>query len=164
MSKLLILSLVSACATTSPSSPAAPTTPIQDESKACEPSAEVIFTIARNSDTPNEHATSTFRIYSSGLWRFHETEAGGKPGRKLEGCVKDDRLGKIVTTLDAAPWTMTRADMTCMAYSAQFVDYEVAGRHVWSERMCGPEQLDATSKQALGEASALVSELVPAKS
>lgn len=163
MTKLLIASLaLAACATQKPA-PVTPT-PIPDKPApgTCQASADVIYEIRHQSDTPDVHATSTFRIYSSGYWLFTENEPGGKPGRKLDGCVKDDRLGKIVTTLDGAPWTMTRADVVCQAYSAESIEFEVAGRHVWTDRMCTPEQLDDTSLKALGEAKGLVAQLVPA--
>lgn len=163
MTKLLIASFVlAACATHKPTTTVTPT-PIPDAPApgTCQASADVIYEIHRKSDTPDVHATSTFRIYTSGYWLFTETQPGGKPGRRLDGCVKDDRLPKLVTTLDAAPWTMSRADMVCQAYSAEHTEYQVAGRHVWTDRMCTPERLDDTSRKALEEAVALTGQLVP---
>jgi hypothetical protein len=159
MSKLLILSLVSACATST--SPIEPGSPIQDEAKACQPSAEVLFQIEHKTDTPEHHATSVFRLYSSGYWFFGDKQPGGKPGKQLEGCAATDQLGSITTKLDSVPWTATRSELACMAYSAQFVAYEVAGRHVWTERMCGSEQLDEASQKVIVDLRTLADQLVP---
>jgi hypothetical protein len=63
---------------------------------------------------------------------------------------------QLDATLQGAAWKVTTAQIHCMARSASFTVYQVAGKPVFTQRLCSGETLDDKSAAKLAAAVAQV--------
>ncbi len=136
MKKLLLLaSLIAACATAP--SPARTSPKLADA---------ILFEIDHQKDA-GDFVTSFTVVHESGAWTYRDSTGSSRSGQ-----LSPTDLHAIATALHGAPWHVERAAITCMAYSAQYVDYVVDGKRVWTDRVCTPEHLDDHSRKQLDAA------------
>lgn len=98
----------------------------------------------------NGVVTETITLWASGAWTFAQPAvpadgaAPALPAVRATGCLDGKALD-----LGAIDWTVTHPRIRCHAKSASSTDYAVAGRHRFTQTLCGPEQLDAESTARL---------------
>lgn len=120
----------------------------------CKPTGGVLFAIDHKVDPGAKLATSSTKLYGNGAWTHDETDAEGKALAPTAGCLAKTDTGQLETALKAAPWTVTKARMHCMAMSSQFTVFTLNGKTVFTQRLCSGDVLDAKSKAALDAAVA----------
>src|SRR5688572_31402321 len=130
MNRLFFASLISfsftACATSSTaSSPRQPPPPPQ---AACAATGALLF----GSDVqPNPSMMiepfpfATFKLYDTGAWTYVESHDRKKVERELDGCLAPTDVARLRETLTSVPWTVTSADVACMAVPTSFTHYTV---------------------------------------
>ena len=131
----------------------APAPPAQP---ACKPLGVALFEIDHAADPGAKLATSTSKVFGSGAWTHEETDADGKALAPTSGCLAKNDVSKLETILSGATWKVTTARMHCMAVSATFTVYQVRGKQVFTQRLCGDKILDKDSRAKLDAAIALV--------
>ena len=144
MKRLILLAIVPlACASnaTAGPAPAAPAAPAS-----CKPTGTPVFEIDHRIEPDAKLPTSATKVFRSGAWTHDETDADGKPLPAKTGCYAKADVAQLEASLQGVPWTVIKARMHCMAISATFTVYQVAGKPVFTQRLCSGESLDAKSK------------------
>ena len=148
---------------TPPGPPPPPDPSVQRVRQSCEAKGPVLFEIDHRAPTGAQVETSELVVYASGAWTFHSRTAQGKPGREAAGCLREPVLRSIRADLADATWTVTRNDITCRAMALGSVAYLANGKLVWTERVCSPEVLDATSRDKLADIVKIVDDATAAR-
>ncbi|NVB79135.1 MAG: hypothetical protein HOV81_12110 [Kofleriaceae bacterium] len=138
-----------------PPPPPAPKPPVDS----CRATGTPIFEIRKRSEA--KEPTSTVAIYSTGAWTFQPIDASGRAGALTTGCFDKPTLRSIRSAVTDSPWTVTRNEIVCMAYSASFTEYYVNGKYEYTARMCGEQRLDATSAAAITKIDAALAKVLP---
>lgn len=137
-------------------SPATPATPPSSTAPACKPSGVALFEIDHRVDPGAKLSTSATRVFGNGAWTHDETDADGKALARTAGCLAKKDVASLETTLKGATWKVTTARMHCMAVSSTSTVYQVRGKEVFTQRLCGDKILDKDSRAKLDAAVALV--------
>src|SRR5262249_41900352 len=105
---------------------------------ACAANSAAIFEIDHDKDAGN-FVTSKTVVLASGAWSYEDST-----GAHRSGCLSAGELAQV-TALHQASWTVEHpapGSVQCLAFSAEFVDYLVDGKHVWRDRVCTGDSLD----------------------
>ena len=123
------------------------------------PTSDVLFEIAQQNKANVSLPQFDFQLLDDGRWTYIETF---EQAIKMRGSGKlsPEKLATVRSELARAKWTITTADMTCMAYAAQYKQYSVGGAPVWREEMCSGQSLDATSSKHLANVMAIVTPIL----
>ncbi len=159
--RIILLSMLVACATVAadprpqPVPPTPPGPPTGKPTMACKMATPkdtrpVVFELAKS--TSGALAAST-KVYADGAWIYVEQPEG--KGKQSAGCLDAAQRATIATTAKV-PWTVTTAQIRCMAVSATTTAISVAGKPVFTEKLCSGQSLDAASQKALEAAHALL--------
>jgi len=151
----LLALLPLACASSAVAAPEAPAKPAA-HADSCSPTGAVLFEIDHRVTPGAKLATSTLKVFASGAWTRDEADAEGKAAARRTGCIARPDLKQLETTLAGAPWKVTTARMRCMAISAEFTEYQVHGKLVYTLRLCSGQTLDEASRAKLDAAIATV--------
>jgi hypothetical protein len=151
----LLALLPLACAPSATAAPDTPAPPAQ-RADACRATGKVIFEIDHRVDPGAKLPTSTVKVFASGAWLREDTDPDGKPLPPRTGCLARTDAKQLETTLQGAAWKITKAQIHCMAMTAQFTVYQVDGKTVFTDRLCSGESLDDKSRAKLNAAIALV--------
>lgn len=139
MKKLLLLaSLIPACAAAAPQR----TSPKLVDG--------ILFEIDHQKDA-GDSVTSFTVVHDSGAWTYNDST-----GAKRSGTLTAADLAAVKTAVHAATWHVEADQVSCMARSAEYVDYVVDGKRVWTDRTCEPQHLDADSRKNLNTATQIV--------
>lgn len=122
---------------------------------ACKATGQPIVEVRRNSEI--KEATSWSAIYATGAWTYQPIAADGTMGLRETGCLTSAQLDAVNAALADAPWSITRSQMACFAYSPRYTDYIVRRKLRFTSQMCSGESVDATTQAAI----ALVEGLLP---
>ncbi len=115
-------------------------------------------------DIDAEAVGTKLSIVSNGAWTYTETKLKTNAVVRTEqGCLSSNDLATLKTSLAKATWKTTRADATCEIHAIDFLEYSYLGKPVLTSRMCDGIVLDAATKQAMADATAITSKLVPKK-
>jgi len=152
---LVFAVLLLACAPSAVAAPDKPAPPARP-AEACRPSGKVVFEIDHRVDPGAKLPTSAVQVFATGGWLREETDADGKPIPPHTGCLAKADAKQLETTLAGAPWKVSKAQIHCMAMSAQFTVYQVDGKPVFTDRLCSGESLDEKSRAKLDAAIKLV--------
>ena len=89
-----------------------------------------------------------FELHADGNWSYFETfkQSIQKTGK---GRYSRSVMAMIRADLSAANWRVSHATVACMAFAAVETQYSVDGKLVWTDEMCGSDQLDAKSSKRL---------------
>jgi len=151
----LLAVLPLACASSAVAAPEAPARPAAP-SEACRPTGAVLFEIDHRVTPGAKLSTSTVKVFATGAWTRTEADAEGKPVAPRAGCIAAPELNQLETALDGAAWKVTSARIRCMAISAEFTEYQVHGKLVYTQRLCSGQSLDEASRAKLDAAIAKV--------
>lgn len=105
--------------------------------------------------------TSTVKIYNSGAWTFTPIDKDGVAGATTRGCFDQKTLTQIRRAVQRAPWEITHPKIMCFAYSPQFTQYLLHGQLMFTQRMCGGDQVDDTTRKALDLVNAKLALVLP---
>jgi len=153
---LLTLALLPlACASNAAAAPDAPSRPAA-HADSCSAAGAVVFEIDHRVNPGAKLATSTVKVFASGAWTRDEIDGDGKAAARRTGCIAKPELKQLETTLSGATWKVETARMHCMAFSAEFTEYQVNGKLVFTQRLCSGLSLDANSRAKLDAAIATV--------
>lgn len=130
--------------------------PTPPASASCKPSDVALFEIDHRVDPGAKLATSASKVFPNGAWTHDETDGDGKALAQASGCLAKADVSKLESTLAGATWKVTTARMHCMAMSPTFIVYQVRGKEVFTQRLCGDKILDKASRAKLDAAVALV--------
>jgi hypothetical protein len=134
---------------------APPTSPAPATGDAsCKPGGKVVFEIDHRIEPGAKVGTSTSKLYASGAWTHDETDGDGKAQPQTTGCLGKAAADDVGAALKAAPWKITMARIRCMAMSPQYVEFLVAGKRVYTQKLCSGQTLDDKSRAALDKAIA----------
>ena len=123
---------------------------------ACGTTGTPLFAIHHDADTGAKLPTSTTSLYESGGWTTESTDASGKALAPSKGCLTADQMASLKAELQGAPWKVTQHRFHCMAYSASYTVYELAGKQVYTARLCSPDSLDDQSEKAISDVEAAI--------
>jgi hypothetical protein len=161
--KLLVASLTALAAScafaiavnAAPSDPVSPpgAKPTPAPPPACVPGGDEVFTIEHKSDTATNPQWK-FTLLSKGMFSVTTVQKGKTV--TASGCVGMPSVSRIRSLFAGVKWELVRLEATCAAWSADYIDYGVAGRNVFRERMCSNVVLDEASQKALTAALAIV--------
>ena len=158
-SLLALLALLPlACASSAAADPATPGKPAP-AADSCHPTGPVVFEIDHRADPAAKLTTSAVKVFAGGAWTRSETDGEGKAAAPRTGCIAKPELKQLEATLSGAPWKVTTARIRCMAISAEFTEYQVHGKLVYTQRLCSGQTLDDVSRAKLDAAIAKVDEL-----
>ena len=121
-----------------------------------------MFEIRERADT--QLSTATTKIYSSGAWTFTPVDKDGHVGRTSRGCFDQRTLTSIRKAVQRAPWTISHPQIMCFAYSPRFTQYVLNGRLMFTQRMCGGEQTDDQTLDAITLVKQRLAKVAPARS
>lgn len=152
----LVLVVAVGCAGGKPTTDPKPVAP----DLACPGAAPVLYQLDFKHENPAGYAFRTIAIQDNGAWSYVET-TDGKSHRSGSGCLDAATIGALRRALAPAPWKIARAQVVCEAYSDEFVEYRVAGKLVFTRRVCGIDVLDAASARATQDADAIAFKLMP---
>jgi hypothetical protein len=113
-----------------------------------------VFEIDHRIEPGAKVGTSTSKLYASGAWTHDETDGDGKAQPQTTGCLGKAAADDVGAALKAAPWKITMARIRCMAMSPQYVEFLVAGKRVYTQKLCSGQTLDDKSRAALDKAIA----------
>jgi hypothetical protein len=105
--------------------------------------------------------TGKFQLFQNGTWH-HVVWANGELSA-TSGCLPDPQFATLDSVLDElqhASWKTTRVAVACRAYSATYREFHVAGKLVYTQRMCDGFILDKKSQRALTDALSFVDPLL----
>ena len=122
--------------------------------------AQVVFAIDHRLKIEIDRPTWHFEVRTNGAWRYIELQ-DGKLVTKRTGRLARAELQQIAR-LTRAPWSVSRADVTCMAFAAEYTEYRVDGELVWHDEMCSGSILDANSQRRLARVMQIVQPLLTA--
>jgi len=157
MTSFLIASLIAFFA------PAPPDAPIQNApyDRCTLGGWNPIFEIDDKTELPDQLPSGKFRLFQNGSW--HRAVWANGELSITSGCLPDAQfadLERITKLLARAPWKTHRAAVACFAYSASYREYRVAGKLVYTERVCDGLILDKLSQRVLADARAYVAPLI----
>ncbi len=124
--------------------------------QACRPSGPVLFEIDHRVEPGAKLATSAIKVFASGAWTRDEADADGKPLAQTSGCFAKPDVKQLDATVHAATWKRSIARIHCMAMSSAFTVFQVDGKPVFTQHVCGHENLDDASRAKLDAAVAQV--------
>jgi hypothetical protein len=142
-----------ACAS---SADAAPDTPKAPHADVCKPGGKVLFAIDHRATDGAKLETYSIKVFGNGAWTRQDVDAEGKAAAPTAGCLDKAYAKDLASSLHAAPWKVTTAQVHCMAMSPQFIEYQVDGKLVFTQKLCSGQNLDDKSRAALDAAVAKV--------
>ena len=120
--------------------------------------AQIVFAIDHKLKIEMKRPAWRFEVRTDGAWRYIETQNGRsvtlRRGRLARGDLQQ------IARLTRAPWNVSRAQVTCMAYAAEYTEYRVDGDLVWHDEMCSGSILDAKSQRRLARVMQIVQPLI----
>ena len=134
-----------------PHKPAKPAAPA-----ACAEAGTPLFAIHHDVDAGAKLPTSTTTLYETGAWVTQGTDASGKALPEQKGCLSADQTAQLKAELEGSPWKVSHHRFHCMAYSASYTVYELAGKEVYTARLCSPDSLDDQSEKAIQDVEAAI--------
>jgi len=158
---VLLAVLPLACAASAAADPATPARPAP-AADSCHATGAVVFEIDHRADPAAKLTTSAVKVFAGGAWTRSETDGEGKTAAPRTGCVAKPALTQLEAALSGAPWKVTTARIRCMAISAEFTEYQVHGKLVYTRRLCSGQTLDDVSRAKLDAAIAQVDALAKA--
>jgi hypothetical protein len=160
LASLLVLSATTTTTATFAAADATPASRIRMPINVCTKGGTIVFAVDHKVDVDwDGFSTSRFVLFATGGWQYTEWK-GGKIVRSGGGCISLSQVKRLQKPLAAAPWSTTRYEVACMAYSASYTEYQFLGKHVWTERLCDAQGLDDQSQKALASANAIVNKLI----
>jgi hypothetical protein len=150
----LLFALPAALPTAAESAPAAK--PSSSPALACKATGQPIVEIRHNSEIAAP--TSRSAIYATGAWTYQTFAADGTAGPRESGCLTAAQLESVDVALHDAPWSITRTQIQCFAYSPSYTDYIVRRKLRFTSQMCSGESVDTVTQSAIS----LVESLLPA--
>jgi hypothetical protein len=122
---------------------------------ACKATGQPIIEIRHNSEI--KAPTSRSAIYATGAWSYQTFAADGTAGPRETGCLTAAQLDSVDAALHDAPWSITRTEMQCLAYSPSYTDYIVRRKLRFTAQMCSGASVDTVTQSAIS----LVETLLP---
>ena len=120
--------------------------------------SQIVFSIDQRLKAGVEMNEFHFELRADGTWSYVETKKQSIQ-KRAKGTLSRGQTQKIRTLLRTS-WTVSRADITCMAFAAVFQEYSVNGKVVWTDEMCSGMSLDRTSEKRLAQVMAIVNPLI----
>ena len=120
----------------------------------------VVFAIDHKLKIDVDQPTWRFQMRSDGSWTYVQMKKQTVT-KRASGRLPINQVHKIQRLLNTK-WEVTTADVTCMAFAAQFTEYSVNGGVVWKDEMCSGESLDKTSTRRLTQVMSIVRPLLRA--
>jgi hypothetical protein len=152
---LLLASLFALPAAAQPAPPTPPGPPTGPAPEACRAKGDVLLEIDRKSE--GAWPTYSIQLFDNGAVIRRDFNKDGKlTSTRGPSCLSSTTLAGIKKELAAAKFTIAYNDMTCEAISATWDEYQVRGKTVFAERMCGHESLDEASAKALHDAARIM--------
>ncbi|MBA3453057.1 MAG: hypothetical protein M4D80_09320 [Myxococcota bacterium] len=121
--------------------------------------SDVLFEMEQRNKADVALTEFELQIKHDGTWTYFETMKQSIKKRG-SGKLSPKKLAIVRRELARAKWTVTTADVTCMAFAAQFTEYAVDGVPVWRDEMCSGNILDAKSSKRLANVMAIVTPLI----
>ena len=120
----------------------------------------VVFAIDHKLKIDIAEPTWRFELYSDGRWSYVQMkkQAVTKRASGRLSAKQTQHIQRLLRT----KWDVAMADVTCMAFAAQFTEYSVNGHVVWKDEMCSGESLDTTSTRRLSQVMSIVRPLFSA--
>lgn len=128
----------------------------------CAPAGTPLFEIRHRSEMAEP--TWTTSIYSNGAWTYQPVDKDGHLAASASGCLDKRTLISLRDVINQSPWDMTKAQMTCRAYSPSYTEYYVRGQREYTARLCGAERLDDKSLGAIKIIEDELAKVLPARS
>jgi hypothetical protein len=127
----------------------------------CKAVGNVVFEIDHRAITGAKAPTATIKLFGNGAWTKVETNADGQALAPSSGCLGKAEAKHIASELRSAPWKITTARVHCMAMSTTFIEFQVDGKLVFTQKLCSGQTLDDKSRGALDSAIAQVEPNAP---
>jgi hypothetical protein len=121
--------------------------------------SDVLFEIEQRNKADVALAEFELQLMDDGTWTYFETMKQSIKKRG-SGKLSPKKLAIVRRELARAKWTVTTADLTCMAFAAQFTQYSVDGLPVWKDEMCSGQSLDAKSRTRLAAVMEIVTPII----
>jgi hypothetical protein len=103
---------------------------------------------------------SGFEISESGAWHVYHHDPKAMDTLDATGCLTDAELASLKTALAKAPWKTSHNAITCDAIALGHTDW-TAGKHAFSEVLCGSESIDSTTHEVFGLVQKLETKYTP---
>jgi hypothetical protein len=149
----LLAALSLACASSAAAAPDTAKPAPKADADACPATGKVLFEIDHRVSPGAKLGTSTVKLFATGAWTRDEADADGNALPQTSGCVAKADVKRLADALHGAPWKVTTARIRCMAVSAQFTEYQLDGKPVFTQRLCSGQSLDKKSSAALDAAT-----------
>lgn len=105
---------------------------------------------------------SGFEIYASGAWHVYHHDPKAMDTLDASGCLTDKELAAVKEALAKAPWKIAHSEVTCDALAIGSTDW-TAGKHTFSQVLCGHDSIDAETEKAFALVQKLEQEYTPKK-
>lgn len=105
---------------------------------------------------------SGFEIFESGAWHVYHHDPKAMDTTDAIGCLTDAELASVKDALAKAPWQIRHNDVTCDALAIGSTDW-TAGKHSFSDVLCGHESIDMTTRKVFALVQKLEIEYTPKK-
>jgi hypothetical protein len=103
---------------------------------------------------------SGFEIYESGAWHVYHHDPKAMDTVDAIGCLTADELASVKEALAKAPWKVTHDDVTCDAIAIGSTEW-AAGKHTFSQVLCGRDSIDSTTQKAFAIVEKLEQKYTP---
>src|SRR5262245_25078020 len=129
LNKLLFASLLVACSTTSMTAATSPTPAnlgkgIAPGAGACAGTGASLFQIDNLPIAGMEpQGSSSFVLRADGAWTYVAKRADQKVATSAGGCLDASKVSAVKAALEAAPWKISQAEITCMAIGSSYTQY-----------------------------------------
>jgi hypothetical protein len=105
---------------------------------------------------------SGFEIYASGAWHVYRHDPKAMDELDASGCLTAKELASVKEALAKAQWKITHNEIVCDAIAIGSTDWS-AGKHTFSQVLCGHDSIDAETEKAFVLVQKLEQEYTPQK-
>ena len=109
-----------------------------------------------------DFGASGFEIYPSGAWHVYHHDPKAMDTLDASGCLTDKELAAVKDALAKAPWKIAHSEITCDALAIGSTDW-TAGKHAFSQVLCGHDSIDAETEKAFAIVQKLEQQYTPQK-